>query len=332
MLIGTALWLAVVTAPTSDFESLAQILARVAEYNAKRRPAEARQLNRHLLLALLAVVGIVALVVNLELIRQVIAGGTPADWDHYVIAGQRAWAGESIYRVTADAQFPYAPPLAYVMGGFATLGLTVWRGLHIAAAVALPRPLGIIVLLSFPFWWDVMAGSVLTFQLLAAAWAMRGRGWAIGSTLVLALLIPRPLTIPLMVWLLWANPEWRIRFVWIAVGLALLTLATGQAFDWLFAMRQQAADLTHFANLSPSRLIGVAWIPIGAVLAVILLRRRWVGLACLAASPYLLPYYLLLGFLGRPDREDDRPERRPARQMAGLSIDADCRLVRVRPG
>lgn len=43
MLIGTALWLAVVTAPTSDFESLAQIIARVAEYNEKSRPAKARR-------------------------------------------------------------------------------------------------------------------------------------------------------------------------------------------------------------------------------------------------------------------------------------------------
>jgi hypothetical protein len=50
-------------------------------------------------------------------------------------------------------------------------------------------------------------------------------------------------------------------------------------------------------NLAPSHWIGVAWVPIGIALAAFFTWKGRLGLACLAASPYVLPYYLLMGFL-----------------------------------
>ena len=50
-------------------------------------------------------------------------------------------------------------------------------------------------------------------------------------------------------------------------------------------------------DVGPSRLIGSLWVPIGLVLAAVLTWRGRLGWASLAASPYWLPYYLMMPFL-----------------------------------
>ena len=88
--------------------------------------------------------------------------------------------------------------------------------------------------------------------------------------------------------------------------MAAATLATGAAGPWIGALLRAEADVGHALNLSPSALIGPLWIPVGLVLAGILVAMGRLGWASLAASPYVLPYYLLFGLLEfvrpRPDQ------------------------------
>jgi hypothetical protein len=242
---------------------------------------------------------VLLLVLNFALVVQVIQGGYPDDWNRFIAAGQRALAGESIY-LPSDPKywgFSYAPPMAYLFGLLVPIGFVGWLALHFAATAALPRPLGAIAMLTFPWWWDLMAGNVMTFVVLFAAWALRGHAWAIGLTLIAAILMPRPLVIPLVLWLLWRHPQWRLRFVVIVGAVGLATIATGQAEDYLAVITRSGSDIANYWNLSPSRFLGLAWLPIGVGFAVVLFRRGRVGLACLAVSPYLLPYYLLFGLV-----------------------------------
>jgi hypothetical protein len=236
--------------------------------------------------------------VNLALIG-VVLRESPVDWGFYVSTVQRLTAGGPLYgsAATGAAGFNYNPLVAYGLAWVVPLGYPVWVVLHIAAAALLPRPMGLVALLTFPWWWDVALGNDVAFVVLLAVWATRGQGWAIGATLVASLLIPRPLMLPLVAWLLWQYPPWRVRFVAIIAIVGAATLATGQAGEWLSGMGRAAGDVNHYWNFSPSRFLGFAWLPIGAALAVMLVRRGYVGLACLAVSPYLLPYYVMFGLL-----------------------------------
>ena len=247
---------------------------------------------------------VVLAVVNVALIQDVVQEGLPADWDIYIEAGRDAWSGRPIYDDSLAYPFTYSPLLAYLFGAIAPIGYAGWWVLHLLAAGALPFPLSLIALASFPFWWDAMAGNVVIFQVLLGAWAMRGQAWAIGGTFLLAVLVPRPVLLPLLAWLLWRHPAWRLPFVVIAVTLLAASFATGQGVEWLATAVGRASDMQHPFNLGPSAYIGLAWIPIGLALAAWLVRRGNVGLACLAASPYLLPYYLLFGLLGGSHRRD----------------------------
>lgn len=252
------------------------------------------------------IVGAVVLaLVNLTLIRMVIHESPPTDWLHYVSVGQGVVAGKQVYNVggVGYAGFNYNPLMAYAFALVGPIGYLGWTLLRIGASVLMPKPLGLIALVSFPWWFDAVQGNLLAFLILPAAWAVRGKGWAIATTLVLALLIPRPLVVPLIAWLLWRYPAWRIRFVGIVIVVGAATLATGMVGDWLAVIGRAARDMDHYWNLSPSSIVGLAWLPVGAALALLLLRRGYVGLACLAASPYLLPSYLLFALL------DLRPER-----------------------
>lgn len=272
---------------------------------------------------------------NLTNIAQVIEGGYPDDWTRFVAAGQRALAGGSIYLPTNAEYwgFSYAPPMAYLFGLLIPIGFLGWLALHLVGAVALPRPLGAVALLTFPWWWDALAGNVLTFVLLFAAWALRGHAWAIALTLIAAVLMPRPLVVPLVIWILWRYPEWRLRFAGIVLAVGLASIATGQTTAYLEVVARSGSDIVGYWNVSPSRFLGLAWLPIGIVLAAVLLRRGYVGLACLAAAPYLLPYYVLLGLLDLDSRGarlrrdvavgDRAPEVAATGRGAGLRLGND---------
>jgi hypothetical protein len=159
------------------------------------------------------------------------------------------------------------------------------------------------LLVSYPFWYDVNTGNLMVFVVLAAAWAFRGSATATGIYLGLCLLVPRPIMLPLLAWLLWQRPAWRWPFVGM-VALVLLTAApTGYLPDWIGSLvGSGVTEVANDFNLSPSRFVGVAWLVVGVPLAAWLTVRGRLGWASMAISPYLLPYWVqMLGLeLVRP--------------------------------
>jgi hypothetical protein len=235
-------------------------------------------------------------------------GGAGADWTIFGDAGRRAIQGGALYASEDNYAFRYSPVLAYAFAVMSAMGPLLWRALHVAAAASLGLRspwLAVAVLVSWPFWFDVEAGNLMVFVLVVAVWAVSGRGWAIGAFLVLTLLAPRPLMLPVAVWLLWRYPEWRLRFAALFVAHAAAVVLTGWAVPWLGSLVASSSEMGSALNYGPSRLIAVAWIPIGLALAAFFTWRRRLGLASLAASPYWLPYYLLMLFLEAPSVQTD---------------------------
>ena len=238
-------------------------------------------------------------------------GGSGADWQSFVEAGHRVF-GTDLYRVQADYAFRYSPLLAYCFAPLSIAGPWVWRALHVAAALALPgRWLKLAVLISWPFWFDVEAGNLVIFALLLAAWALRGNRWATGGFLVMALLVPRPLMLPVLAWILWRRPEWRLPFIGLFAVDALAVALTGWGPAWLGSLAASSDEVHSILNFGPSRLLGIWWAPIGLGLAAALTWRGRLGLASLAASPYWLPYYFVLLFLEWPRHQRAVAEERP---------------------
>ena len=242
------------------------------------------------------------LTVNLYLsarsIGVLVDGEQAVDWVQYVEAAERLRGGD-LYAVTDTYAYRYSPLLAAVFGLLAPLGAVGWRALHLFAALALPSwPLRITALLSWPFWYDVETGNVMVFVLLAAAWALSGSRLATGAYLLLAILIPRPLMIPVAAWLLWQRPEWRIPFLAAFAAHAVAVLAIGWGPEWIGTIIAAGRDANLPSNVGPSRFIGtLPWLVIGLPLAAWLTWRGRLGLASIAASPYWLPYYLIMALL-----------------------------------
>lgn len=227
----------------------------------------------------------------------IIEGGIAVDWHHFVEAGRRVHQG-GLYDISFDYGYRYSPVLAYAFALLAPMGELTWRALHIIGAIALPTwPMRLLSLISWPFWFDVEAGNVLIFILLAAAWALRGNAVAIVAFGVMAVLMPRPLMLPVLAWLLVMRPEWRVPFVALVVLHSAAVAVTGWGGDWLGVLISSGDEMGSLLNLGPSRFIGVAWIILGLPLAGWLTLRGRLGWASLAVSPYWLPYYLLMPIL-----------------------------------
>ena len=270
--------------------------------------------GRRLRLVVVAIaIGLVG-AVNLYLAARsitIIASGAPAvDWGQYVEASRRVDGGE-LYAVTDTYGYHYSPMLAYLFGPLSLIGTLGWRLLHVAAALAMPTwPMRLLALASWPFWYDVEAGNILTFTVLAAAWALRGSRVGTGAYLILVVLIPRPLMIPVAAWLLWQRPEWRLPFAGAFAAHAVAVFATGWGSAWVGSMLAAGGDVAIQSNVGPSRFIGtLPWVVIGLPLAAWLTWKGRPGFASLAASPYWLPYYLLMLLLELPNRP--RPMRIP---------------------
>jgi hypothetical protein len=150
------------------------------------------------------------------------------------------------------------------------------------------------VFASYPFWFDVQTGNLMTFVTLAGLLALRGSRAATAAFLVLAVLVPRPLMLPLAAWLLWHRPATRLPFVVFFVAHAVVVVWLGYGQDWLAALTDVNAELANAYNFGPSRFIGEWWIPIGLALAAWLTWRGNLGFASLVISPYWLPYYFLM--------------------------------------
>ena len=80
-----------------------------------------------------------------------------------------------------------------LLGILSAVGITAWRVAHFVALALLGSPkLALLLLVCYPFWFDVATGNLLVFVLLAAAWAYRGNRLATGIYLALCVLVPRP--------------------------------------------------------------------------------------------------------------------------------------------
>ena len=269
----------------------------------RRRPLP---LLRRALLGAAVVLLIAANLVGLATI--VIDHHRAFDWDNYVEAARRFPLG-TLYDWQYPYAYHYAPQLAPLLGLLSAAGLPPWRIAHFVALAALPsRRLALLLLISYPFWFDVNTGNLMVFVLLAAAWAYRGNGPATALYLALCVLIPRPIMLPLLAWILWQRPAWRLPFVAMAIVGILTALPTGYLADWIGSLFRGGSEIGNDFNLSPSRFVGAAWLLIGVPLAAWLTARGRLGWASMAVSPYLLPYYVqMLGLeLVRP-----RVSRRP---------------------
>lgn len=226
-----------------------------------------------------------------------------ADWSVIERAARLAGTPE-LYAPSGTSTFMWSPLSAYLMQAVVPFGLTAWRLLHFAWVLALPTwRLRLLVLVSWPFWLDVSTGNFLTLIFLTAVWAYRGSRVGTFAFFALALLIPRPLLVPLGLWILWHRPEWRIPVAAMVVVNVALVAASGLGPTWVLGVLSVSSELQSFLfNVSPSRWIGNVWLLIGVPLGAWLTWKGRVGLAGLAISPYVWPYYLLFGLLPQSGR------------------------------
>lgn len=259
----------------------------------------ARAMPRWKLVVLLALV-IPNLIYAAVMFAAVVLGGEAYDWWTFQQAAARV--GGSLYDwqppgETYNYTFRYSPLFAYLLVPITALGIAAWRLLHIAVLALLPWRLSAVVLLTWPFWEDVWHGNTMTFAFVFGFLALRGSRWAGAAFLVLTLLVPRPLMLPVIVWILWKRPTWRIQAAVITAVMVVMTLATGEAMAFLGAVLRSTDGLTYGVNLSPSRFIGIWWLALGVPLAAWLTWKGRVGLASLTVSPYVFPYHLMIGLL-----------------------------------
>ena len=254
-------------------------------------------------IALLVAGAILLVLVNLAGLLQLIRiapNGTTGDWSYF---GQ------------LDPWHPYEfrtffrwAPIAAVGWHYLVipLGWQMWVALHVAALGVL-RDWRVIALalLSWPFWEDAMNGNVLTFVMVAAWSALRGDKAGVAAYCILAALMPRPLMLPVLAWLLWRRPE--ARWWTLGAGVAVLasSLAMSQMDEWVGRLLMSADnEISAIHNIGPSMFLGTWWLLIGIPLGAWLTYRGRLGLASLAVSPYWLSYYgviLLLELLPRHD-------------------------------
>ena len=248
----------------------------------------------------LAVVNAVLLPRSLQV---VLDGGAPVDWLQFVEGGRRVFTSD-LYEVTDTYGFRWSPVAAYGFAALAPMGTIAWRLLHVVAALALPTwPMRLVTLATWPFWYDVEAGNVMVFVLLAGAWTIRGNAIGIVGFVALSLLVPRPLMLPILAWILWQRPDWRIPILVIAAAHVALSLMSGWTLEWIEMLVTLGVEEGSPNNLGPTRWLGAWWLLVGIPLGAWLTHMGRLGWASLAVSyPYVLPYYLLMLVLEVPDR------------------------------
>lgn len=236
----------------------------------------------------------------------------PLDWWIFEQLPERMASG-TLYLPADDYYWVYAPAAAWVLATVVVpLGFGAWFALHGAALVLLRDwRLIALTLAALPFWIDALIGNALTFVFVAAVLAVRGSNAGSVASIALFFLMPRPLQLPLVVWLLWTRPDSRLPFMLIGVLTLVSVLVGGYAGPWLDALMpltgsHMAADL----NLGPSRWIGPLWLIPGLALAAWLTWKGRVALAGLALTPYLTPAYMLLLLVALVEEEKARTAAR----------------------
>lgn len=204
-----------------------------------------------------------------------------------------ALAGGYLYDLEGHLPYVYSPIAAPFLAVIPIIGAAGWIALNLASLLLLrDRVLVIAAVLSWAFWTSTLVGNVVVFIFVAGALAYRGNRAAALLYLSACLLMPRPVQMPLAVWLLWQNRTlWRpFAALFVAHGLAVL--ATGYADDWVRSAFSYASVVGF--DLGPTYLLGTAWLIVGIPLGVWLTLRGHVGWAGLSVSPYILEHYYLM--------------------------------------
>lgn len=232
-------------------------------------------------------------------IAELIQYPTPVDWVLVTTAAERVSNGLDPYTFGGAEPFLWSPVAAWLFVPLSAVGPLIWRLLHFAALLLIPdRRVALVALVSWPFWFDVATGNVMTFVFVLALLALEGSRWASTGFAIVAVLIPRPLMVPVLAWLLWKRPDLRAPFGAIFVAHAVLVVASGWSAAWLARITTTTPQLVGISfDVSPGRFIGSWWIPIGVLLSVWFFTRKRLGLASLSLSPYWLPYYLIMPLL-----------------------------------
>lgn len=246
----------------------------------------------------LAALALVILIPNLAAafatVRTLLTSGFAFDWTNFGRATQHLSDG-TLYDFSGPYTFRWSPVAAWLLTFIVPIGLVAWRAAHFVALLFLRdwRLIGL-ALISYPFWFDVETGNILVFVAVLAVCAYRGSRLATGLYLLLFVLVPRPLMVPLALWLLWTRAGWRWPFVAAVAVHGLILVATGWLGAWVGTLVGSSSEIHASLNLAPSGAIGFWWVPVTLLLAAWFTLKGRLGLASVAASPYWLPYYLLM--------------------------------------
>ncbi len=206
--------------------------------------------------------------------------------------------GDWFYWGWVDPSQPYAfewvrwsPPAVALMGFLHPWALWPVIIAHVAVLAFLRDwRVIVIVLLAWPFWEDALNGGITTFAFVAGWTALEGSTFGVAAFVLLAVLVPRPLMLPMLAWLAWHRSLARRLIALGAFSVVAISLAMNQLGPWLHRLVEVGASTTF--NLAPSAWIGGWWVLLGLPLAAWLTMRGRLGLASLAASPYVHVYYL----------------------------------------
>jgi hypothetical protein len=211
------------------------------------------------------------------------------DWDLFTQLPQRLADG-TVYSV--DRQFVWSPVMAWIMAAVSYVGYWPWVALHVATLMLLRSPLLILLAAcSWAFWIDAASAHTTTFVFVAGALALSGSRPGAIAYLALCLLMPRPVQLPLAVWLLWRDRSLIRPGLVLGVLYTVVVLASGYAVEWVTTALAFSADQN--GTLGPVRYFGMAWLLVGVPLGVLFLLKGRVAWAGLVITPYVLAHYLL---------------------------------------
>lgn len=231
------------------------------------------------------------------------------DWAILTDAGARIVAGVDPYDVAGVERLRFSPLLAYFFAFITPIGMAGWTVLSfVFLAVLRDWRLIAVVVTSLPFWIDIATGvTFLPVPVLAIA-ALRGSFGASLGFVALAALIPRPLMLPVLGWLLWHDPRLRVPALLVMAALTAGAFATGWADEWIADLMRVAGGEDPRRVIQPAAFLGPLWFAVVA-LGVWLGVKGRLGLASLAFPPYWNPSYLMLLIveLAKPKGRDRPP-------------------------
>jgi hypothetical protein len=216
-----------------------------------------------------------------------------SDWRLLTEAGWRITQGLDPYaHGVGDYNYKWSPLAAYVIAVIAPLGHQLTAVLVLVAMFAVDRRIGLVWLFAWPLWVDLWSGLSFAFIPLTAVAAVKGSQTASLAWVALSVLIPRPMMLPVLGWLLVTRPALRLPALLVAAACLGGSFATGWGGEWMARLTEVVAGGDSFALLAPGQWLGVAWWPVAIAASAGLAWQGRLGLASLVMSPYILIGYL----------------------------------------